>query len=117
MTSCRRVIPIARKSEDERILQDAFDQIAQALEELAKVTGGEAFFPKTFEEVEELCRQIAHELRNHYTIGYNPSNRNLDGTWRNVEVRVNAPRGFPKLSVRTKPGYRAPDGKPTSQNR
>ena len=28
-----RVIPIARKSEDERILQDAFDQIAQALEE------------------------------------------------------------------------------------
>ena len=89
----------------------------KALEELAEVTGGEAFFPKTLEEVEEFCRQIAHELRNHYTIGYNPSNRNLDGTWRNVEVRVNAPRGFPKLSVRTKPGYRAPDGKPTSQNR
>ena len=89
----------------------------KALEEIAEATGGEAFFPKTFEEVEELCRQIAHDLRNHYTIGYNPSNRNLDGTWRNVEVKVNAPRGFPKLSVRTKPGYRAPDGEPTSQNR
>ena len=89
----------------------------KALEEIAEATGGQAFFPKTFAEVEELCRQIAHDLRNHYTIGYNPSNRNLDGTWRNIEVKVTSPRGFPKLSVRTKPGYRAPDGKPTSQNR
>ncbi len=87
----------------------------KALEEIAETTGGEAFFPKSLAEVEELCRQIAHDLRNHYTIGYNPSNRNLDGTWRDVEVKVNAPRGFPKLSVRTKPGYRAPDGKPTAQ--
>ena len=89
----------------------------KALEEIAEATGGEAFFPKTLDEVEELCRRVAHDLRNHYTIGYNPSNRNLDGTWRNVEVKVNAPRGFPKLSARTKPGYRAPDGKPTAQNR
>lgn len=89
----------------------------KALEEIAEVTGGEAFFPKNLGGVNELCRQVALNLRNHYTIGYNPSNRNLDGTWRNVEVEVNAPRGFPKLSVRTKPGYRAPNGKSAFQDR
>ena len=89
----------------------------KALEQIAEITGGEAFFPETFSEVEKLCGQIAHELRNHYTIGYNPSNKNLDGTWRNVEIKVDAPRQFGKISTRTKPGYRAPKGKPTSQNR
>ena len=88
----------------------------KALEEIAEATGGKAFFPESLSEVEELCRQIAHDLRNHYTIGYNPSNKAFDGTYRTIEVKVNAPRGFPKLEVRTKPGYTAPTGKPVSEN-
>ncbi len=88
----------------------------KALEEIAEATGGKAFFPESLSEVEDLCRQIAQDLRNHYTIGYNPSNKAFDGTYRTVEVKVNAPRGFPKIEVRTKPGYTAPTGKPVSEN-
>ena len=88
----------------------------RALRDMAEATGGEAFFPKSLDEVEELCRRVAHDLRNHYTIGYNPINRNFDGTWREVEVQVHAPRGFPELSARTKPGYYAPTGGAVSEN-
>src|SRR5688572_4630986 len=40
-----------------------------ALQELAALTGGQAFFPKSVDEVEEICRLIARDLRNQYTIG------------------------------------------------
>ncbi len=87
------------------------------LRQIAESTGGQAYFPESLDEVEELCRRVAHDLRNHFTLGYNPTNREFDGTWREVEVRVNPPRGFPRLEVRTKPGYYAPGGEPVSENR
>jgi VWFA-related protein len=86
------------------------------LREIAESTGGQAYFPESLDEVEELCRRVAHDLRNHFTLGYNPTNRAFDGTWREVEVRVNPPRGFPRLVVRTKPGYYAPGGEAVSEN-
>ena len=86
------------------------------LREIAESTGGQAYFPESLDEVEELCRRVAHDLRNHFTLGYNPTNRAFDGTWREVEVRVNPPRGFPRLEVRTKPGYYAPGGEAVSEN-
>jgi Ca-activated chloride channel family protein len=79
-----------------------------ALEEIAALTGGQAFFPKSVDEVEEICRRIARDLRNQYTVGYNPKNTKLDGTWREISVVVNPPRGTPKANVRTKQGYFAP---------
>ena len=82
------------------------------LRDMAEASGGKAYFPETLDEIEEICRRIAADLRNHYTIGYNSSNDALDGTWREVEVEVDAPRGFPRLDVSTKPGYRARGGEP-----
>jgi VWFA-related protein len=79
-----------------------------ALKQLAEVTGGAWFFPKTVNEVEEICARIARDLRNQYTIGYRPSNEKLDGSWRKVQVRINPPKNSPKLKVRTKQGYYAP---------
>lgn len=83
-----------------------------ALEEITEATGGQAFFPKSVDEVEELCRRIARDLRSHYTIGYRPSNKAFDGMWRNIKVEVDPPRGFPRISVRTKEGYFAPGEPP-----
>lgn len=74
----------------------------------AEITGGQAFFPKNLEEMEDLVKNIAHDLRNHYTISYTPTNRSLDGTWREVTVKITPPRNFPKITWRTKPGYYAP---------
>jgi VWFA-related protein len=90
------------------------DDGKKALKQLAEVTGGSAFFPSGVREVERVCRRIARDLRNQYTIGYKPSNEKLDGSWRKTLVRVNAPKGFPSVKVRTKQGYYAPVAHDTS---
>jgi len=79
-----------------------------ALKKLAEATGGASFFPQNVSEVEEICRRIARDLRNQYTIGYRPSNEKLDGSWRKIQVRLNAPKSMSKLKVRTRQGYYAP---------
>jgi len=89
----------------------------EALDKFAEMTGGQAFFPKSLDEVEELVKTIAHDLRNHYTIGYTPTNRKLDGSWREIRVKVNPPKNVSKVTVRTKQGYYAPAPEPVSNNR
>ncbi|HYA94756.1 MAG TPA: VWA domain-containing protein, partial [Terriglobales bacterium] len=44
----------------------------RALTALAFQTGGVAFFPKDLNEVDNISRQVAHDIRNQYTIGYKP---------------------------------------------
>ncbi|PYS42695.1 MAG: VWA domain-containing protein [Acidobacteria bacterium] len=82
----------------------------------AEITGGQAYFPKNLEEVEELVKHIAHDLRNHYTITYTPTNAKLDGSWREVTVKVVAPKNTPKFTWHTKQGYYAPKAERTSNN-
>jgi VWFA-related protein len=76
------------------------------LTEMAEATGGEAFFPNSLDDVAPVCTQIAHDIRNQYTLGYYPTNTNKDGSFRTVKVEVNA-RGRGKLVVRTRTGYYA----------
>jgi VWFA-related protein len=86
------------------------------LQELAEVTGGAAFFPKNVNDVEATCTKISRDLRNQYTIGYRPSNRNLDGAYRKIQVRLDPPKKTPKFQVRTKQGYYAPTDTRRSEN-
>ncbi len=79
----------------------------QALLQLTVATGGLAFFPEGVEDTESICVQIAHDIRNQYTLGYYPTNARKDGTFRSVLVQVVPPRGRGKLSVRTRTGYYA----------
>ncbi len=63
------------------------------------------------DEVHAICTEVAHEIRNQYTLGYKPTNLNRDGTWRDVTVRVLGspkPKGKRKWIARTKRGYYAP---------
>ena len=76
----------------------------RALQALAEATGGETFFPKELSEVERIAHQVAHDIRNQYTIVYSPSNPAMDGTFRQIKVTANAP-GRP--TVRTRSGYYA----------
>jgi len=82
----------------------------KALQDFSEVTGGRAFFPKSLNDVDEVCRTIAHDIRNQYAIGYRPSNDKMDGTWRTVNVQVQIPKGKPKVRVHTKKGYYSPNG-------
>ena len=77
------------------------------LEELANTTGGMAFFPTSFAELDDSVTRIALTLRHQYSIGYVPFNDQRDGKWRKIKVRVNAPKGLPSLIVRAKEGYYA----------
>jgi hypothetical protein len=53
------------------------------------------------------CEQIAREIRNSYTVGYEPPDR--DGRFHRLRVELTDPR-FKNLKVRTRPGYVAADG-------
>ncbi|MFY9909818.1 MAG: VWA domain-containing protein [Candidatus Sulfotelmatobacter sp.] len=78
----------------------------RALEIIAQRTGGIAFFPRTLDEVDEISKQIAHDIRNQYTIGYKPTNPKSSGGFRQIKVEAKA-KGHGKLTVRTKSGYYA----------
>ena len=84
------------------------------LQKFAALTGGQAFFPKSIDEVEDLVKNIAHDLRNHYTVTYTPTNSRLDGSYREISVKVNPPKNLGKVTWHTKQGYYAPKGEISS---
>jgi Ca-activated chloride channel family protein len=79
------------------------------IDQLAELTGGRVF------RSSNPCKELSADLRNQYVIGYNPTNRAADGSWRNIRVRIR-PEGLPKemsdLSVRARQGYYTDQGKP-----
>jgi Ca-activated chloride channel homolog len=77
------------------------------LKSIADLTGGRAFNPG-YADIDYYISLIHTELRNQYLLGYVPTNDAKDGKWRRVAVKVNKPPGYPKLSIRARDGYRAP---------
>ena len=78
----------------------------RALTALAYQTGGVAFFPKDIKEVDNISREVAHDIRNQYTLGYKPSTPQSAGGYRSVRVEAHA-GSYGKLQVRTRSGYYA----------
>jgi VWFA-related protein len=73
------------------------------LDALTMETGGEAFYPKALSEVDDIAEHVAQDLRNQYTIAYNPTNQAQDGTFRKIKVTVDVPGAM----VKTRTGYYA----------
>jgi len=80
------------------------ERAKQALDALTFATGGQAWYPQELSEVDGIAREVAHEIRNQYIIGYTPIDQSLDGKYRKIRVTVTA-AGDP--SVRTRAGYYA----------
>jgi Ca-activated chloride channel family protein len=80
------------------------------IEELSELTGGRSFFPDSVYELEDICTKIAIELKNQYVIGYNSTNQAKDGKWRKLSMKIDPPKGLPRLNVRYKSGYYAAVG-------
>ncbi|HYA23253.1 MAG TPA: VWA domain-containing protein [Terriglobales bacterium] len=76
----------------------------RALETIAQRTGGIAFLPRTVDEVDEISRTVAHDIRSQYSIGYKPSTPKSVGGYRTIHVEARA-KGYSKLTVRTRSGY------------
>jgi Ca-activated chloride channel homolog len=76
----------------------------RALETICQRTGGIAFLPRTTDEVDEISRNIAHDIRSQFAIGYKPTTPKNAGGYRTVRVEARA-KGYSKLTVRTRTGY------------
>ena len=81
----------------------------RALRLIAEQTGGVSFFPENYNDVDSITRQVAHDIRNQYTIGYKPTTPKSSGGFRTVKVEARAP-GYKHLQVRTRTGYYANEG-------
>jgi Ca-activated chloride channel family protein len=81
------------------------------LTQLADESGGQAFFPRSMQEVEEAYDTIEAQIRGQYTLGYISTNTARDGRWRKVEVRVRRD-GLRGAELRARRGYFAPYQKP-----
>jgi VWFA-related protein len=93
--------------------EDDPDRNPGVLKNLAHVSGGDVFFPRTLEGLVPACRQIARDIRTRYTIGYVPATTN-GNRQRNIRVAVSAPdRGH--LVARTRTSYLFPDVPKTAE--
>lgn len=79
-------------------------QGAPTLKGFAEKTGGRFVSTAGGPALRDAFAGIAEELGRQYTIAYRPLNRNRDGKWRTLEVKLNRE----DLIVRTRKGYRAP---------
>ncbi len=94
-----------RKSQRERAVK--------LLDRLSKETGGRAFYPTSLSELPKIAEDITKDLRTQYVIGYNPTNRAHDGSFRAVRVAVADAHGRDKRIAITRAGYNAPRGEET----
>lgn len=84
--------------------QEEADQARTDLETLSRDTGGIAYFADSLQDVDTIAREVAQDIRDQYTIGYDsPKAVNLGG-YRRVRVEAESPE-YKKLIVRTTPGY------------
>ncbi|MBV9294905.1 MAG: VWA domain-containing protein, partial [Acidobacteriaceae bacterium] len=78
------------------------------LNELAEQTGGREYAVENIAELPDIAAKIGIELRNEYILGYTPKNKERDGKYRRVQVKLNQPRGLPPLRAYFRLGYYAP---------
>jgi Ca-activated chloride channel family protein len=75
------------------------------LRQLASLSGGVAYAPRTEQDVVGAFTAIAENIRRGYSIGYVPANPEADGEYRRVQVLVQM--AGQRLTVRARNGYTA----------
>jgi len=73
------------------------------LEQLAKATGGKAYFPGSREELNGMYDKILAELNGRYTLGYVSAATRKPG-YRKVDIKVTNP-AYKNIKIRTRDGY------------
>lgn len=86
----------------------------QILMRIAGATGGQAFFPNSIKDLDGMYDRILREIAGRYSLGYVSSNTEMDGSWRDVKIRLADRRELKDAKIRTRGGYYAPY-KPTQK--
>ena len=80
-----------------------------ALIQLSRDTGGKYFYASGLQQLDEAFRKISDELRTQYLIGYYPSARVADSSYRRIDIKIDPnTKDYPnpaELQVRHRTGY------------
>ena len=77
------------------------------LSELAEQSGGR-HYPVNANEMPDIAAKIGIELRNRYVLGYSPTDKQRDGRYHRVQIKLAPPQGLPTLKAHWRLGYYAP---------
>jgi len=75
------------------------------LERLARLSGGQAYFPVEVSELRDQYRRIVENLRRRYVLSYTSTNIARNGAWREVLIRSRSS----EIVVSSRGGYFAPE--------
>ena len=103
------VLPVYLDTEVETLKQRratprTFELARESLTELAAASGNQLYRARKVKDLNGVYEQVMRDLATVYSIGYRPINRERDGTWRSVTVRL---IDRPEVGIRAKAGYYA----------
>jgi VWFA-related protein len=75
------------------------------LEQLAQVSGGQAYFPIDISVLKAQYARVVENLRRRFVLSYTSTNTSRDGSWRDIEIRAQSSNAV----VKSQAGYFAPD--------
>jgi VWFA-related protein len=91
-----------------QISRNLYNLARQEMTELARSSGGKTFVAADLTDARSAFAQVAQEIGTQYSLGYYPSNKARDGSFRQIRVEV---RGVEAgTQVRAREGYVAPKG-------
>jgi Ca-activated chloride channel homolog len=74
----------------------------KVLQDLADETGGRAFYPYHVDDLDQSFQDIGEELRNQYSLAYNPTNYVPNGRYHTIKIEVLGHNGY---EVHARRGY------------
>jgi VWFA-related protein len=103
------VLPIYLDTEEEMVRERRWVDVPSTyaiarrqLALLAEESGSTLYSARRIEDLKGVYEQVIRDLGTIYSIGYNPTNKQRDGSWRAIKVQfVN----HPELAARTRRGY------------
>ena len=103
------IFPIYLDTEEENVKRyhtprAAYAQAREQLGQIAGICGTTLYRANRLKDLDAVYEQVVRDLTTVYSIGYSPTNKSLDGKWREVEVQL---LNRPQLFARTKRGYYA----------
>jgi len=106
------VFPIYLDTEEENVKRyhvprAAYARAREQLGQIASVCGTPMYRAARLSDLEAVYAQVVRDLSTVYSIGYRPTNKTLDGKWRDVEVHL---INRSEVYARTKRGYYARQG-------
>jgi VWFA-related protein len=80
----------------------------QLLTDIAEQTGGRHFGVGNPNDLPDIALKIGMELHDQYVLYFNPTNKNKDGKYRKLRIKMIPPPMLPDIRVYARAGYYAP---------